>query len=708
MSSPVLFDKTTTSFSSNGLGTLSDAISCVVTEERNGQYELLMEYYEKGAHAAELDIDMIIYAKPSAFSTKQPFRIYKTTKPLNQKFKVYARHISYDLAYVSVMPFGSQSSAAGALNAMAQNAESMGNFSVGTVSVSTAGTFTADAPASFRNMIGGKSGSILDVFGGELEWNGFTVNLLASRGRDRGLTLRYGKNISDISKTADMGYTVTGITPYMEDANGVVITLPEKTVYKSGASYTTPTRTQVMDMRSYVNESAIRESNPSDTEAQIQPKLVSALRTAAQAYANANLTGVPDVSIELSFVDLGSTEEYKGQQAIFAQAGLCDTVTVEYERLGISVQSKIIKTEYDVLKGRFNKLTIGKSRTNLSAQIYDITKDIDKATADASASSNAVQSEAKIYADKREAEAINKAAQNTATAIATNSDLITGASGGYVLLHRDQNGKPYEILIMDTADIETATKVWRWNQNGLGYSSTGYSGTYNTALSSAGIFNTDFIAADSLSGEKITSGTLDAGKITTGTLDASLIKTGLLQDYAQKNFINMLTGAFSFANGQMTFAAGSSFIELVNNLSIKINGIPLAGEDISDKFSPDIQSSAKMANFTATAFRYPYSCTLAICFDVISDFTSSNSLVVDANGVSPVMIPPGQTSSVLQVMLLTERNTSTGVPTGNIRELFMTTIGSGSYPNMALADMKPSQFRSGYSYGGQITFQTKM
>lgn len=590
---PILYSKTETAFATNGLGRLSDALSCVVTEERNGAYELAMEYYENGIHADELETDMIIYAKPSATNSGQPFRIYKITKPLNQRFKVYARHISYDLSYVTVFPFSGATTATEAMQGLFSHADGIGNFTLGTVSVSRAGTFAVDVPASFRNWIGGRNGSILDTFHGELGWDGYTVNLWASRGRDRGLTLRYGKNISDISKTEEIDYTITGVSPYLKTANKNILTLPEKSVYKDGVSYTTPTRVMALDMQSYIDESAIRETNPDATEAEIEALLISAMRTAAQAYADSVLSGVPDATIEVSFVDLSSTEEYKGIASLFTVASLCDTVTVEYSRLGISVQSKIVKTEYDVLQERYDKLTVGKVKQGLADKLADISASVNVAASNASAQTEAAKTaadndaedaasdaynDAKSYADAKKTEAINAAASNTATAIATNTDLITGNSGGYVVLNRDANGYPYEILIMDTADISTATKVWRWNASGLGYSSTGYNGNYTTALSSAGIFNTDFIAANTLSGSTVIAGTLDAGKITTGYLDAGIIKAGLLQDLAGLNFINMISGEFALANGNLVYDSDDGdFVQLQNNLSLKLNGIPLCG-----------------------------------------------------------------------------------------------------------------------------------
>ena len=643
---PILFDKTTTNFNNNGRGRLSDAISCIVTEERNGAFELSMEYPEGGIHADELETDRIIYAKPAAYMTDQPFRIYKITKPLSGKFKVMARHISYDLAYVSVMPFADQGSAANALSYMFANAENIGNFTQGTVSVSTSGTFKASEPASFRNMMGGKEGSILDTFGGEILWDGFTVNLYASRGQDRGLTLRYGKNISDISQEKDIDYTVTGITPFFKTANDEILTLPEKSVYKQGVSYSTPTRTRVLDCASYVDEDAIREAHPSETEAQIKARLVTAMRAAAQAYANANLSGIPDATIAVSFVDLGSTEEYKGQRALFAQAGLCDTVKVFYERLGIETTAKIIKTEYNTLLERFEKLTIGKPKSSLAVNMTNLQKDIEKAANDAASKISAVKeateqemdkniaqgiAEAEAYASAVANNVANQAAQNLANAESRINTQMKGTIGGYVTLNRDANGNIFEILITDNPDYKRATKVWRWNQGGLAYSSTGYNGNYSeAAITANGEISGKFITANTLSGLAIIAGTLDAGKITTGVLNAALIKTGLLMDSSKKNSINMDNGQFSLANGNFYYSNGS-YIELANNFSLRLGGIPLAGNykyyDPGDRGGTTWYQDVQAWGHYTTAGKNAYVTTVVMPYMVIIE----GEISLDAN-----------------------------------------------------------------------------
>lgn len=670
---PILFDTTETAFATNGIGRLSDAISCIVTEERNGAYELAMEYFEGGKHAEDIAIDRIIFAKPSALHDPQPFRIYKVTKPLNQRFKVLARHISYDLNYISVNPCGPYNSAYTAMNGLKDNANSISPFTVGTVTATGTASFQVTEPASFRNWIGGREGSVIDTYGGELEWDRFTVKLHSARGINRGLTLRYGKNISDISQEQGIDHTISGVTPFMKAGDGSMLTLPEHTVFRPSV-YSTPQRVVTMDCSQYVDEQAIREANPTETDQQIDARLISAMRTVAQDYVN-GLSPTPVSSIEVAFVNLGDTEEYKDIKTLFIQADLCDTVSVEYPRLGISTTAKIIKTEYNVLLERFEKLTIGKIKASLGDKLQDMSNqsvsysNSSAAAVSAQALVDAIKkalaalleskgytndretairadealaiavslAEAKTYADAREQDAINAAATNTASAIAANTALITGANGGYIKFKYNANNKPIEILIMDAENENDAVKIWRWNINGLGYSKTGKDGPFLTALSSAGIFNTDFIAANTLSGASLIAGTINAGKITTGYLDASIIKVGSITDQAGKNVINMSNGSFSLADGRMLYAQGSDYISLYDNLSLRLNGIPLAG--ILYKNIGRAYDSSKAVSSYNTVILRPYDCTFNGVIENITSYT------YDEDGkklIKDVPVPDGE------------------------------------------------------------------
>ena len=516
---PILYDATETNFNTNGLGTLSDATSCQVTEERNGEYELEMEYPETGALFASLGMSKIILAEPGKNRTTQPFRIYKISKPLRGIVTVNARHISYQLSYVPVMPFAAVSSASAALNALKNNAAESCPFLFQTDMV-TNGTFYVSEPQSLRSVLGGQDGSVLDVFGGEYEFDRYNVILHAQRGVNNGVTLRYGKNITDIEQEENIANTTTGICPYWAGSDGDMVTLPEKVVSSDNAENFPFPMTVPLDMSSEFD----------------QKPTVEQLREAAQDYVKRNNLGVPSVSISLSFVDLSQTEEYK-DIAPMESVELCDTVTVIFERLGVSAEAEVVRTEYDVLAGRYINIEVGSLKVTLSSTIASQEQELKEKT-----SSSFLQG------------AIDRA-----------TGWITGVNGGYVVLHKNGNGQPYEMLIMDTPDISTATKVWRWNQGGLGYSDNGYDGPYETAITQDGAIVASFITAGTMQANRINGGTLTLGgednasgvliinnasgqQIGRWDRNGIVLRSGIISDLDQKNVWNLDTGELSISS----------------------------------------------------------------------------------------------------------------------------------------------------------------
>lgn len=449
---PILFEGNTTSFDSYGLGVLSDCVSCVVSEERNGAYELEMTYPVDGLHFSQITHSRIIYAKPSDGGNNQAFRIYKITKPRNGIVTVNAEHISYQLNFI---PTGGAEATTcqNALNGLKNNAYESCPFTFYSNNTK-AGTYTQNAPASIRSRLGGTQGSILDVFGGEYEWDNFTVKNLADRGADNGVTLRYGKNITDIKQEENIENTVTGVCPYWANEE-TLVTLPEKVLHSSTASLYPFQRTITLDCS---NEF---ENAPS----------VADLRQYATNYMTLNNIGYPKVSISVSFVALWQTEEYK-DVAPLERVSLCDYVHIYYEKLGIEGVAKVIKTEYDVLLERYNKIDLGDAKSTLGDTIR-----------------GEIQDETR---DKVTSQAMMNAVQRA-------TSLITGNEGGHLRFIYDENGLPQEQVIMDTEDIDTAQKVWRWNLSGLGYSSNGYNGTYGTAITMNGEINADYITTGKLS-----------------------------------------------------------------------------------------------------------------------------------------------------------------------------------------------------------------
>ena len=461
---PILFEPKTINFDTNGIGRLSDAVNCVVTEERNGSYELELKYPMRGVWYQEIKVASIIFAEPGPKKTPQPFSVYRISRPINGIVTVYAQHCSYQMSYIPCTPF-SAGTVAGALEGLRQNAATECPFTFWTDKTSL-GNFTLAVPSSIRSILGGVNGSILDIYGGEYEFDLFTVKLHENRGIDSGVTLRYGKNITDLQQEENILNTVTGIYPYWADSDGNLVELSEKVISCDKVENFPYLRAVPVDF------SQRFESKPTENE----------LRTVAEEYVKANDIGVPAVNITVSFEALWQSDEYK-EIAPLETLGLCDIVTVEYAKLGVQAKAKVIKTVYNVLKEKYEKIEIGEAKSTLADTI--------------------------VAQNKQLQETPTKGFLEAAVQNATN--WITGVNGGYVVLHKNAEGQPYEILVMDTPDIAAAEKVWRFNQNGWGYSKTGYNGTYEIAATMDGGIVADFITAGTMLANRISGGTLSLG-----------------------------------------------------------------------------------------------------------------------------------------------------------------------------------------------------
>lgn len=462
---PILFDKNTTDFSTNGIGRLSDAVSCIVTEERNGSYELEMTYPVTGHFYKDIRYSNIIFAIPADGEKEQAFRIYKVSKPINGVVTVNAEHISYQLSYIPVSPFKAQN-VSGALEGLKNNAAEYCPFTFWT-DKTTEAAFEVTEPVSLRSRLGGVQGSILDVYGGEYKWDMYTVRLYNKRGNDNGVTIRYGKNLIDLKQEETIENTITGIYPYWKGSESMV-TLPEKTVSAENAGNYPYKRTIPVDFSSNFDEVPTVEE----------------LRAAAKAYIKNNQIGIPSVSISVKFQPLWNTDEYKNV-APLERVKMCDTITVIYEELGVNAKAEVNKTQYDVLLERYKVIELGDARSNLAATIA---------------------SQEKAIAERPSVSFLMQA-------VAAATSQITGNKGGYVAFRYDGNGNPYEILVMDKPSVEEAQNVWRFNQAGFGHSSTGYNGPYTTAITQDGQIVADFITTGTMLANIIKGGTLQMGGV---------------------------------------------------------------------------------------------------------------------------------------------------------------------------------------------------
>lgn len=517
-----------TSFSSNGLGVLSEAISCTVIEELNGGYEVELEYPVSGKNADAIVLRNIIVVKPNPFSNPQPFRIYSISKPLNGIITVNAEHISYDLSgYVAqvlttpaagIQDYFSQLSSlatpSGCPFSFWTNSTASDEFKVHNILpirsiLGKSGSYVKkeENPSgriSLNDVI--NDGYILDIFPGEYEWDGLTVkhyrviedehgNRTGGRGEDRGVSIRYGKNLTSFKQDQNCQKVYTAIYPYWHYTGyrHDLIELPNKLVtIVEGADYA---KVLPMDLTS------VFARRPSEED----------MENYVKDYIKKNDLSTPEVSFDVSFVPLSQTEEYK-DYAILETVKLGDTVHVVFPLMGVTASAKVERTAYDALTDKYESITLGSYKNGVADLVVSQGVQIQNRTTPT----------------------------NLETAILDATERLTGQTGGYVVMNTyssqttpsgsgdNSDGTPNEILIMDRPDMygeNAAQNVWRWNVNGLGFSPNGVQGPYTIAITSDGQINADFITAGYISGERIQAGSITANQISveyTGEVDAKI------------------------------------------------------------------------------------------------------------------------------------------------------------------------------------------
>ena len=328
----------------NGLGRLN-AISCKVSEERNGLYEAELSVFIDDEHFSLLSVGSVL--KIMTNEGMQLFRVYQITKPMNGVCSVYAHHITYDLNKAPVLPFTATGST-NSLNGLVSHLVTSYEFNVFTDIVNPTSTFTLQEPKYFRECLGGYRGSILDVFGGEYEWDNLTVKLLAHRGSDNGVQIRYGKNMTDVEQETNIENMYTAVLGFAT-VDDVTTTGSLQTIVPGTAP-----KTLILDF-----------SNEFESGDTVSDVIIDNL---AQAYIASHDLSTPKISIDVSFVALAETDQYK-EIAPLEHVKLCDTVHVYFEKLGIEASAKVIKTEYDSLNERLTSVEVGDAKSTMTDMI---------------------------------------------------------------------------------------------------------------------------------------------------------------------------------------------------------------------------------------------------------------------------------------------------------------------------------------------------
>ncbi len=581
---PILFEESSTVFTSNGIGRLTDCTSCLVTEERNGIYELELQYPVSGPMAKEIQVGRTVYATHDNTNEPQPFRIYNVTSKLENMVTAKAEHISYKLNQTTVLPF-SAISCSDAMSKIPQNIIGDSPFTFWTDKAVTK-QYRLEKPSTVRNILGGSENSFLDVFGtGEYEWDHFTVKLHLNRGASHGVTIRYGKNLVSLEHQRDKEGTFNAVVPYYLGEDGTLVTLPEWVVYGSGYVRDLDLRTDdVTDLYSDDDDNIVVGYTevgivPLDLTDQWEtPPTVSQLRNKAQSYLNNNEPWEINENITVDFVQLWQTEEYANVEPL-QRIALCDTVGIIVPGMDVNAQAKCISVTYDSLNERYTRMELGKAKMTFSQVIAEVSE--------------------KAVIPK----VVTKSNMNQAIYEATQKILGGGDSyAQWVML----NGNLSELLFMDQPGIEASTYILRINRNGIGFSNDGGQ-SFHTAWTLDGKFNADFITA--------------------GTLRADLIKAGILSDEAGNNTWDMESGILTTKKLNITEllnvnAGAGSYIK-----------IPISDTDPDNNFIEIKNTSPQLTVLAETLWGGTYYFT----------FDPENGLVL-TDGDTETYIQPGKVS----------------------------------------------------------------
>lgn len=483
---PRLFDSSATEFTTNGLGLLNGASSCSVRQVLNGEYELQFTYPIKGNRFSQLVERALVVAKPDPISNDQAFRIYRIVKSMKDTVTVYAEHISYDLSGVPVKPFTAQDVGTAFIK-LKENMVVDNPFSFVTDKTTTV-KMSLPIPYSARSILGGVEGSILDIYRGEYEWDNFAVHLWNRRGADRGVHIRYGKNLTNFEQDSKCSNMYTAVYPYWTQEGDTVIGSLVTVIENAGYN-------KILSL---------------DLSENFQQKpTVEKLNQAAQSYISSHDLDKPAVSWKISFASLENTTEYAGKN-LLEGIYLGDTVHVDFEKLGISVKSRAVETEYDPILERYNSVTLGSVKSNISDTIVSQEKSIKEAP-----TKSLVESISSSIAGK-----------------------FTGVDGGCIRqIDTNGDGEPDEWYVADDPDPEKAQKVWRFNYMGWAVSKTGYDGPFIMGATIEDGFLADFITAANLT-------------------------AGIIQSQDKKSFyLNLNTGVMYMNNTKITTSTqGSTFV----------------------------------------------------------------------------------------------------------------------------------------------------
>ena len=527
---PILLDKNKTlaelvSSKTGGIGDITGAYDGVAVEEANGLKEITFKLPISSPRYSQITVGSYIKAKVDDLHVPQIYEVYKITKPMKGIVTVKAQHISYILGKATVMPFETTGITMVTVK-MIQNLVGTFPFTFDSDIVNSASAFKIDKPMSFRNVIGGWKGSILDVFGGELDWDNINVHLYAHRGTDRGVTIEYGKNLVDLTQEesnanvydAVIGYAIKDETTYVGDIQKITTTNSPRTLnvdFSSAFDYDeTPT--------------------------------VAKLNQLALAYAQNNNIGIPKINLRVAFEPLERFSEYE-DITLLEQTGLFDTVHVTFPKLGVDATAKVIRTEYDFINEKPISIELGNAKTNLLGLVDEQIEnqisgiDIDVDTSEIEETIGFLDS----YVDEM-------------------TDVITNSLGLFAT-KVEKSGGGYQMYLHNRPNLADSQFQWTMNAGGFAVSQDG-GDTWSAGIDPNGnaVFNS--LAANTVNALKIYGSYIQGSEIVFGDPSNANAKYITAKPYSESG---VAQGVSFDGSGTVRFRPQTEF--LVQNIDANEN-----------------------------------------------------------------------------------------------------------------------------------------
>ena len=368
---PILFNKNEQSFDTYGLGELN-VTKGTVTRERNGNYTLYSEIPANDPVTAILEKEMKLKADAGLRTKNQTFEISRIVKDSSNLVKIYGQHISHKLEYMALVNGRAFSGSAFTALAIWHNA-TIGDlrFDVWSdIQTTGKGVFDISKMENARQALGGVEGSILDIYGGEYEFDNMTVRLHKQLGRTAPTVLEYGRNIlsAELDETIESAYTsVLPFATYTPDKpegdtsdsqpDPVTVTLPENYVDSKYKALYAHRRIKVVDFSSEFKSDSKSKDIPTPDK----------LRKIANDYMERNAIGKPKINIKIEYADLAKTLDYADNGWI-EELELCDIVPIYYPQIGLTDETaKVTTVTYDFINERNESVEFGDIGTNVRA-----------------------------------------------------------------------------------------------------------------------------------------------------------------------------------------------------------------------------------------------------------------------------------------------------------------------------------------------------